>query len=339
MHMRELLTKVVSRQDLTADEVTRAMDEIMQGRATEAQIAGLLVALRMKGETVAEITGAATSMRRHATFIDAGARTVVDTCGTGGDGASTFNISTASAFVAAGAGVCVAKHGNRAVSSRCGSADVLTELGVKVDVEPYVMEQCLQEHGIGFLYAPKMHPAMKYAIGPRRELGIRTIFNMLGPLTNPAGAHGQVLGVFAGELTETFACALRDLGCRRAFVVHGSDGLDEITTTGPSRVSELRDGTVKTYEVSAELMVGECSDPQELRGGDPPENAQILRNVLEGKKGAPRTITLLNAAAAVVAGEQADSLAEGIEQARQSIDSGAAREKLQVLIDATQEQG
>ena len=335
--IREMLSKVVTGQDLSSEEITQTMDEIMQGEATPAQIAGFITALRMKGETVAEVSGAAASMRRHATYIDAGARTVVDTCGTGGDGAHTFNISTTTAFVAAGAGICVAKHGNRAVSSKCGSADVLKALGVKIDVEPYVMEQCLQECGIGFLFAPKMHPAMKYAIGPRRELGIRTVFNMLGPLTNPAGATGQVLGVFAPELTEMFANALKDLGTRRAFIVHGNDGLDEITCAGTTRVSELRDETVRTYEISADMLLGEAYDAAELAGGEPEENAGILRAVLEGADGAPRAAVLLNSAAAIVAGEKADTLEQGLELARGSIDSGSAMAKLDALVQATQE--
>jgi len=333
--IREAIAKVVDRQDLTRSEVVDTMDEIMTGEATPAQIASLITALRMKGETVTELTGAAESMRRHATYIDAGARTVVDTCGTGGDGANTFNISTATAFVAAGAGLCVAKHGNRAVSSKCGSADVLVALGVNIEVDPYVMEECLQEHGIGFLYAPKMHPAMKHAIGPRRELGIRTIFNMLGPMTNPAGATGQVLGVFSAELTEMFARTLGELGGHRAFVVHGNDGLDEITVTDTTRVSELRDGQVKTYELSAEMIFGEFSDPEELGGGEPADNARILRDVLAGKEGAPLRVVLLNAAAAVVAGEKADTIEDGLKIAEDSIRSGAALAKLDTLIEVT----
>ncbi len=333
--IKEIIGKVVGREDLGSGEMTQAMDAIMQGDCTEAQIAGFITALRMKGETVEEVTGAAASMRRHATYIDAGARTVVDTCGTGGDGLHTFNISTAAAFVTAGAGIPVAKHGNRAVSSKCGSADVLVALGIKVDVEPYVMEQCLQDNGIGFLFAPCMHPAMKYAIGPRRELGIRTIFNMLGPLTNPAGATGQVLGVFAPELTEMFANALKGLGTRRALIVHGSDGLDEITCTGASRVSELRDGNVRTYEISADMLLGRTYDLDEIKGGGPEENAEILRAVLDGADGAPKEITVLNAAAAIVAGEKADTLEQGLELARESIASGAAKEKLDTLIKAT----
>ena len=333
--MKELLSKAVSETDLTTEEVTQAMDMIMQGEATPAQIAGFITALRMKGETVEEVTGAAASMRRHATYIDAGAQTVVDTCGTGGDGANTFNISTTTAFVVAGAGISVAKHGNRAVSSQCGSADVLAALGVQIDVEPYIMEQSLQENGIGFLFAPKMHPAMKYAIGPRRELGYRTIFNMLGPLTNPAGATGQVLGVFAPELTEMFAGALKGLGTRRAFVVHGSDGLDEITCTGTTRVSELRDGVVRTYEISADMLLDDSYDAEDMAGGDPDENARILRAVLDGQQGACRAVVLLNAAAAIVAGEKADRIEDGLKIAAESIDSGAAKDKLQALIDAT----
>ncbi|MBT3381094.1 MAG: anthranilate phosphoribosyltransferase [Lentisphaerae bacterium] len=333
--MKELLSKAVSGTDLTTAEVTQAMDMIMQGDATPAQIAGFITALRMKGETVEEVTGAAASMRRHATYIDAGAQTVVDTCGTGGDGANTFNISTTTAFVVAGAGISVAKHGNRAVSSQCGSADVLAALGIQIDVDPYVMEQSLQENGIGFLFAPKMHPAMKYAIGPRRELGYRTVFNMLGPLTNPAGATGQVLGVFAPELTEMFANVLNGLGTRRAFVVHGNDGLDEITCTGPTRVSELRDGIVRTYEISADMLLGDSFDIEEIAGGDPDENARILRAILDGQPGACRAVVLLNAAAAIVAGEKADRLEDGLRIAAESIDSGAAKGKLQALIDAT----
>ena len=336
--IQDALKKTADRVDLTADEMTGVMDEIMTGRATPAQIAGFIVALRMKGETTAEVLGAATGMRKHAAFIHAGVKTVIDTCGTGGDCAGTFNISTTTAFAAAGAGICVAKHGNKAVSSLCGSADVLQELGVNIQAEPEVMEQCIQEHGIGFLFAPKMHPAMKHAIGPRRELGIRTIFNMLGPLTNPAGATGQVLGVFAPALTEMFAQVLRELGTRRAFVVHGLDGLDEITITGPTRVSELRDGVIKTYELNPDLLIsGGLADASEIAGGDARMNAAILRGVLSGeRRDGARRVVLLNAAAAIVAGEKADRLEDGLRLAEQSIDSGAALEKLKVLVEASQ---
>ncbi len=334
--IKNFLNQIVSGNNLSRTQATELMDLIMDGGATPAQIAAVITALRMKGETVDEVAGAAASMRRHATFIDAGANTVVDTCGTGGDGRDTFNISTTTAFVAAGAGLCVAKHGNRAVSSKCGSADVLKELGVNIAAEPMIMEQCLQDHGIAFLFAPTMHPAMKHAIGPRRELGIRTIFNMLGPLTNPAGATGQVLGVFAPTLTEMFADALRQLGTRRALIVHGSDGLDEITIDGPTRVSELRDGQVKTYELSPEMALGEePGDPEDMRGGDIADNARILMEVLEGKPGGARQVVLLNAAAAIVAGEKADTMQDGVKLARESIDSGAAKAKLEILIQCS----
>lgn len=336
--IKQLLNQIVARTDLSRTQTTELMDLIMGGEATPAQIAAVITALRMKGETVDEVAGAAASMRRHATFIDAGANTVVDTCGTGGDGRDTFNISTTTAFVAAGAGLCVAKHGNRAVSSKCGSADVLKELGVNIAADPVVMEQCLQEHGIAFLFAPTMHPAMKHAIGPRRELGIRTIFNMLGPLTNPAGATGQVLGVFAPTLTEMFADALQQLGTRRALVVHGSDGLDEITIDGPTRVSELRNGQVKTYEFNPQMALDEePANPEDMRGGDIADNARILLDVLDGKPGGARQVVLLNAAAAIVAGEKADNLRDGVKLARESIDSGAAKEKLEILVVCSNE--
>ncbi len=334
--MQQILNKLLARKNLGRAEMVRAMDEIMSGLATPAQTGAFLTAMRMKGETVEELAGAAQTMRRHALFIDAGARPVVDTCGTGGDGLHTFNISTAAAFVAAGAGVCVAKHGNRAVSSKCGSADVLVALGVDVNAAPAAMEQCIQEHGIGFLFAPAMHPAMKHAAPVRRELGFRTIFNMLGPLTNPAAATGQVLGVFAPELTEVFAHVLKELGTRRALVVHGLDGMDEITVTGPTRVCELRNGVVRTYELSAELLLGECCDAAELAGGDAVQNADMLRAILLGsEQGAPRKIVLLNAAAAIVAGEKADSIEDGMRLAAESIDSGAAFGKLEILIKMT----
>lgn len=329
----DVLNHLIARHDLSEREVTVILNHIMGGNATDAQIGAFLTALRMKGETVAEVAGAAAAMRRHATFINAGARRVVDTCGTGGDGAGTFNISTTAAFVASGAGVCIAKHGNRAVTSKCGSADVLAALGFNLECKPAVMEQCLQEHGIGFLYAPALHPAMKHVMPARRQLGIRTIFNMLGPLTNPAGAMGQVVGVYAPELTEMFAEALRRLGCRRAFVVHGFPGLDELSPCGRTRVSELRDGSIRTYDVEAEMLLGEAFPPEDLAGGSPERNAAVLRGVLDGAvQGGARAAALLNAGAAIVAGEGAETLPEGIELARQSIDSGAALRKLETLI-------
>lgn len=334
--MNAVLNKLLNRTNLSRAETAGVLESIMTGQAAPVQVAAFLTAMRMKGETVEELAAAAQVMRRHAVFIDAGARTVIDTCGTGGDGAHTFNISTTAAFIAAGAGLCVAKHGNRAVSSKCGSADVLAALGVNLDAPAAVVEQCVQEHGIGFLFAQKMHPAMKHAGPVRKELGFRTIFNMLGPLCNPAGATGQVLGVFAPELTEMFAHTLKELGSRRALVVHGLDGLDEITVTGPTRVCELRNGQVKTYELSAELVFGETARPEDLAGGDAAENAAILRGILDGSVTGPkRNVALINAAAAIVAGEKADRIEDALTLAARSIDSGAALEKLTQLINAT----
>ncbi len=333
--MRAYLDKLLAGQNLTQSETLAAFDRIMSGETTACQIAGFIVALRMKGETVDEIAGAASSMRRHAVLIDTGGQPVVDTCGTGGDTTGTFNISTAAAFVVAGAGVPVAKHGNRAISSKCGSADLLAELGVNLDVTPEAVENCIREAGIGFLFAPKLHPAMRFAMEPRRELGVRTIFNMLGPLTNPAGAKGQIIGVFAPELTEPFADVLRVLGCRRAFVVHGKDGMDEITTTTSTRISELKDGRVRTYEFCPLDIVGDYANLSDLAGGEPAVNAGIVRQVLAGEKGPPRDIVCLNAAAGIVAGGKADSLPEGWTLAQESIDSGRARQALDKLVETT----
>ncbi len=331
--MHEAIQSIAEGRDLSQAEMTSVFDQIMTGQATPVQIAGLIVALRMKGETADEIAGAAASMRRHAVFIDAGGLQVVDTCGTGGDNLDTFNISTTAAFVVAGAGVPVAKHGNRAISSRCGSADVLAELGVNIEAPPEVVEECITEAGIGFLYAPKLHPAMKHAGPARKELGIRTIFNMLGPLTNPAGAKGQIIGVFSPELTETFAHVLQRLGCKRAFVVHGRDGMDEITTTASSRVSELNAGEIRTYEFDPLRYIPDLSDPEALRGGDPADNAAILRRILSGDHGAGRDIVCLNAAAAILTGGKADDFSQGMELAQDSIDSGRALAVLENLVE------
>jgi anthranilate phosphoribosyltransferase len=334
--MKDYLQKLIDRRDLTSAETSAVFDLIMSGQATQAQIGAFLVALRMKGETVDEIAGGAASMRQHAVFVDAGGLPVVDTCGTGGDGLHTFNISTTAAFVVAGAGVPVAKHGNRAISSQCGSADVLAALGVNIDVPTDVVEESIREAGIGFLFAPKLHPAMKHAMGPRRELGVRTIFNMLGPLTNPAGAKGQILGVFSAELTEPFAHVLRLLGSRRAFIVHGLDGMDEITTTARTRVSELADGQVRTYELDPAEYTGDYAEAASLAGGDAAFNASITRGVLGGAQGAPRDIVCLNAAAGIAAGGKAGTLREGWRLAQESIDSGRARAALEKLIECTQ---
>jgi anthranilate phosphoribosyltransferase len=329
----EAIAKAVRGDDLTEPEMMKTMEEIMEGRATPAQIAAFMTGLRIKGETVDEVTGAARIMRRKATRIDARASVILDTCGTGGDGTNTFNISTTAAFVVAAAGITVAKHGNRAVSSSCGSADLLEALGVNITAGTEVVEECVQQIGIGFLFAPKLHGAMKYAIGPRREIGIRTIFNMLGPLTNPAGATSQLIGVYDPQLTEMFAGVLKNLGTKRAFIVHGADGLDEATVTGQTRITELREGAITTYNLDPIEFFGGVSRGEELLGGDVLANAQITKDVLTGTNGACRNIVLLNAALAIVAGGKAHDVREGIAVASDSIDSGAALRKLKAMID------
>jgi anthranilate phosphoribosyltransferase len=307
------------------------MREIMQGEATDAQIAAYITALRMKGETVEEITGSARVMREKAVPIRLDAKYHVDTCGTGGDMAHTFNISTTVAFVVAGAGVTVAKHGNRSVSSKSGSADVLQALGVNIEIPSRHVEESLSEVGIAFLFAPLMHQAMKYAIGPRREVGIRTIFNILGPLTNPAKVSSQIMGVYAAELTSPLAQALGNLGAKRAFVVHGMDGLDEITITDKTRVSEFANGVVKDYVIHPSDFGLPSGKKEDLKGGDAKDNAVITIDILKGKKGAQRDIVLLNAAAGLVASGKAVDFKAGISIAVESIDSGAAMRKLEHL--------
>ena len=331
--IKEAIVKVVDHEDLNETAMMEVMDEVMEGKATPAQIAAFITGLRIKGETVDEVTGAARIMRKKATRIDARSSIIVDTCGTGGDGMKTFNISTTSAFVVAAAGIVVAKHGNRAVSSSCGSADVLEALGVNISAPPEIVEECIHQIGIGFLFAPKLHGAMKYAIGPRREIGIRTIFNILGPLTNPAGATSQLIGVYNPRLTEMFAGVLRNLGTKRAFVVHGSDGLDEATVTGETRVTELKDGNIMTYNIDPVDLFGEMFPVDALVGGDASLNAQITKDVLTGKSGACRNIVVLNAALAIIAGEKAGTIKDGIAIAEECIDCGAAVKKLQALIE------
>ena len=335
MNMQKAIAKVIDGDDLRRDEMVDVMNQIMSGDATDAQIGAFLIALRLKGESVDEIAGAATVMREKATPIATKHDVIVDTCGTGGDHSGTFNISTTAAFVAAGAGLCVAKHGNRAATSQSGSADVLMALGVNIEASPETVSQCLDEVGIGFLFAPALHGAMKYAIGPRRELGVRTIFNALGPLTNPAGARRQVIGVYSAALTETLAGVLATLGAERAYVVHGADGLDEMTLTGPTKVSELKDGAVSTYRVSpGEVGLGQVRAAA-LKGGDADSNAAITLSVLKGAEGPARDIVLLNAAAAIVAGGKASDLREGVQVAAEAIDSGRAMAKLEALIEAS----
>ncbi|HVE86530.1 MAG TPA: anthranilate phosphoribosyltransferase [Myxococcales bacterium] len=332
----QALKKVAARQDLSREEMAQAMEEIADGTATPAQIGALLVGLRVKGETAEEILGAAQTMRARVDRVAVSREVFVDTCGTGGDGRSTFNISTAAAFVVAGAGVTVAKHGNRAVSSRCGSADVLVELGVNVDAPKAVVERCIGEVGIGFLFAPRLHPAFKAAAAIRRELGLRTVFNLLGPLANPALARHQVMGVFDGQWVPVLGKVLAALGSRRAFVVHGS-GLDEISTAGPTQVAEVRGESVETYEISPESLGLERSAPEAITGGDAAHNARMIRDVLGGQEGPAADAVLANAAAALVAGGAAETLREGVVVARTSISSGAAAGKLEALAKASSE--
>ncbi len=337
MNIQEAIAKVIEGADLSRDEMADAMTQIMSGEATDAQIGAFLIALRVKGECVDEIAGAASVMREKATPIVTKHDVIVDTCGTGGDHSGTFNISTTAAFVAAGAGLCVAKHGNRAATSQSGSADVLGALGVNIEASPETVSRCLDDVGIGFLFAISLHGAMKYAIGPRREIGARTIFNALGPLSNPAGATRQVVGVYSAALIETLAGVLGNLGAERAFVVHGSDGLDEMTLTGLTRVSELKNGSVSTYDVSPGDFGLAQASADALKGGDADYNAEITRSILNGEEGPRRDIVLLNAAAAIVAGDKARDLNEGVQVAAEVIDSGKALEKLEGLVAASRE--
>ena len=329
--IRETIQKVVDGENLTERETVDTMNEIMSGEATPAQVASFITALRIKGETIEEITGAARVMREKSTKIHTKHPFAVDTCGTGGDGSHSFNISTTAAFVVAGTEIPVAKHGNRAASSQSGSADVLKALGVNIEIGPEQVGACIDDVGIGFLFAVALHGAMRYAIGPRQEIGIRTIFNALGPLTNPAGAQGQVLGVYAPTLTEPLANVLKNLDSQRAFVVHGGDGLDEITTTTTTQVSELVEGEVNTYILDPRELGIPAAQPSDLKGGTPEENADMTLSILGGDKGPKRDIVLLNAAAAIVAGGKATDIAAGLAVAAESIDSGRALEKLEGL--------
>ncbi len=345
--IKEAINKIVDRIDLEEDEMVQVMEEIMSGEATPAQIGAFITALRMKGETVDEITGAVRVMRKKATKIpvegvdvdldrddiNIDRETIIDTCGTGGDGTMTFNVSTATAFVVAGGGVRVAKHGNRSVSSLCGSADVLQELCVNVEANPDVVAKCIKKAGIGFLFAPMLHGAMKYAIGPRREIGIRTIFNILGPLTNPASAKYQLLGVYKESLCEPLAQVLLRLGTKRAMVVHGMDGIDEITVTKDTKVAEVKDGTVKVYEINPVHFGLKTYDFKDLKGGSAADNARIIREILSGReRGAKRAIVVLNAAAAFYVAGKAKNIKEGVTLAEEVIDAGKALEKLEMLV-------
>jgi anthranilate phosphoribosyltransferase len=323
---------------LQEDEAEAVMNQIMTGGASEAQIGAYLMALRMKGETHDEITGSARAMRSNGQHVVTKYEgDLLDTCGTGGDRSGTFNISTTVAFVAAGAGIKVAKHGNRAASSKCGSADVLAQLGVSLDLTPEQVGQCIDEVGIGFLFAAKMHPAMKYAIGVRKQMAIRTIFNILGPLTNPAGAQRQLMGVFAPDLTDFLAHVLGKLGSKSAMVVNGYGGLDELTTTGPNRVSHFKDGQVRSYEINPQEYGFRGANISELLGDDAPTNAAILRGILSGEtRDAKRDVVLLNAAAALIAADVVDNMTDGIKRAGEIIDSGAALKKLDALVSMSE---
>jgi anthranilate phosphoribosyltransferase len=334
-----VLTRAIDRvaggQDLAADEASRVLREVMEGNASEAETAGFLMALRTKGETVHEIAGLAATMRALALHVDAG-QELVDTAGTGG-GRPTFNVSTTAAFVAAGAGCRVAKHGNRSATSQCGSADVLEALGARIDLEPAEVAGCVHAVGFGFMFAPKHHSAMKYVVPVRKALGVRTIFNFLGPLTNPAGATRQVIGVSDGAMLETMAAALAELGSERALVVSSADGLDEFSVSGSTRVVELRDGQLESYDVSPEQVGLETARDGAVGAGSPDENARVLRRVLEGAPGTERALAVLNAGAAIYVGGRADSIRTGVERAQESIDSGAALRVLDEYVALTRE--
>ncbi len=338
--IKRALQTVIGGNTLDRELAETTMRQIMAGEATGSQIAALLTALRMRGETVEEITGFAAAMRSFVTPVPSGLTGLVDTCGTGGDGAETFNISTTASFIAAAAGVKIAKHGNRSVSSRSGSADVLQALGVSIDLLPEQAAACLEQVGLVFLFAQLYHPAMKHAIGPRRELGFRTVFNVLGPLTNPAGTKRQVIGTFGADLVEKMAYALADLGAEHALVVHGEDGLDEITVTGASKIAEVRQGkVVRVFALTPEEVgLARCSI-EEIRGGDAQENAAILLQILQGKRGGARDIAVLNAAATLYVAGMAHSIEQGVQLAQEAIDSGRALDRLHLLVQASKSMG
>jgi anthranilate phosphoribosyltransferase len=329
--LADAIDRLAGGEDLTADEAAVVLREVMEGRAAEAETAGFLIALRTKGETVHEIAGLASAMRALALRVEAGEE-LVDTAGTGG-GRPTFNVSTTAAFVAAGAGCRVAKHGNRSATSQCGSADVLEALGARIDLEPGEVAGCIEAVGFGFMFAPKHHAAMRHVVPVRKALGVRTIFNFLGPLTNPAGARRQVIGVSDPAKLETIAAALAELGTERALVVSSADGLDEFSVSGATRVVELAEGRLTSYSVTPEQVGLEAADDGAVGAGTPDENARVLRRVLAGDPGTERSLTLLNAAAAIYVGGRADSLEEGVEHARQSIDSGAAATVLERYLE------
>lgn len=332
---KEILNKIVTEENLNEEEAYKTMNEIMQGVITPVQIASFLTALRVKGETVEEIAGCAQAMRENAVSLKETYPLAIDTCGTGGDTKGTFNISTVTAFVVAGTGLMVAKHGNRGVSSKSGSADVLEALGININLTPSQVEDCLQKLGITFLFAPIFHPAMKYAIGPRREIGFRTIFNLLGPLVNPAGVKRQILGVYEPDITELMASVLKRLGAQSAMVVCGEGGIDEISITGFTKITQIKNGDITTYYIKPEDL-GLCRyELKDVKGGDARVNAEITLDILRGKDGPQRLMVIVNAAAALVVGGIAKDMSDGIEIAAESIDSGAALEKLEKLREYT----
>jgi anthranilate phosphoribosyltransferase len=333
--IKEAIQTLISGKSLAMEEAASVMEEIMGGEVTPAQFGAFVTALRLKGETVDEIAGLAKVMRAKAVRVVV-ADPVIDVVGTGGDSCNSFNISTVAAFVVAGAGLKVAKHGNRAASSQCGSADVLEALGVKLELTAEQVQRCLEEVGIGFMFAPAFHPAMKYAAAPRREIGIRTVFNILGPLTNPAGARSYLLGVADGSLVEKMALVLRSLDCNHALVVHGEDGLDEVTLTEKTQVCELKDGSIKSYFISPEDFGLSRAGRDSLRGGTADENATLLHNILAGAPGPQRDVVLMNAAAALIAGDRVETLQQGVDLAREVLDSGHALAKLEQLIEFSQ---
>ncbi|MBI3786524.1 MAG: anthranilate phosphoribosyltransferase [Deltaproteobacteria bacterium] len=335
MDVRNAIARLVARESFSESDMEAVLRQFMDGAATPAQIGGLLIALRMKGETVDEITGAARAMRAHAVQIHPRREDIVDTCGTGGDQKGTFNISTAAAFIAAGAGLCIAKHGNRAMSGVVGGADVLEALGVKIELPPERVAACIDEIGIGFLFAQTFHPAMRYAAGPRRELGVRTLFNLLGPLSNPAGARRQVVGVFSPEWTEPLAKALGRLGAKHALVVHGADGLDEISLCANTQIAEWKDGDLASYQISPEHLGFDRCRPEDLVVHTREDAASVIRGILADAAGPRRDIAVVNAAAAIYVGGQAPTLAAGIRLAEESIRSGRARQKLDKMVERT----
>ncbi|OGC41242.1 anthranilate phosphoribosyltransferase [candidate division WOR-3 bacterium RBG_13_43_14] len=331
MRIKDVIKDIIAGKDMTVDTAYSVAGYIMSGQASDAQIGALLVGLHIKGETVDEITGFARSMRENMTIVRSPVPDVLDTCGTGGDGANTFNVSTIAALVAAGAGCAVAKHGNRSVSSRCGSADLFEKLGVRIDIDAEQMASCLEKNGISFLFAPRLHPAMKYAIGPRREIGVRTIFNILGPLTNPANVRHQVIGVYDAELTYVLAEVLKNLNAVHSLIVHGEDGVDEISINGQTLISELKDSKIRVYKIAPEEFGIQSQSLDTVMVMTIEESERLTKSVLDGEPGPARDIVLLNAGAAIYAADKAETIAQGIEFARKSIDSGKAKQKLEML--------